>query len=75
MSTNDIKTVQYYLPFSTHIERFLISCLILFISCLIMAQIFILSGEENQAVVNKAIRYEGVFQEDPIEAKAALQRR
>jgi hypothetical protein len=74
-NTKDSKTVQHYLPFSTQIERFLIMCLILFIMSLFMAQAFILSGEEHQAVVNKAIRYEGVFQEDPIEAKAALQRR
>jgi hypothetical protein len=73
--TSKNKIEYYYLPFATQIERFLKICLVLFIISLFMAQTFVLSGEDHQAMVNKAIRYEGVFHDDPIEAKAALQRR
>jgi hypothetical protein len=74
-SSSKNRKEHYYLSFSTQIEKLLKICLVLFIISLFMAQIFILSGEDHQAMVNKAIRYEGVFHDDPIEAKAALQRR
>jgi hypothetical protein len=69
------KINQYFIPFSKQIETVLIWCLGIVFTCLFLTQAFILTKEENQAMVNKAIRYEGVFREDPIEAKATLQRR
>jgi hypothetical protein len=55
-------------------EKSLKVCLVIMLICLFLTQIMLLSNEETHALVNKAIRYEGVFQEDGIEAKATLQR-
>lgn len=75
-SQNDKSKLEYFfLPFSKQIEKLLLSSLGLFFLALLLAQAFLLSGENQQAMVNKAVRYEGVFHEDPIEAQATLQRR
>lgn len=59
----------YFILFSQQIERSLkIMITVLFI-CLILVQLFLFSNQENQALVNKAIQYEGVYQEDRIELK------
>lgn len=68
------KIEQYFIPFSSQIERIIKVTLLILVLTLFLAQSFILTAEDNQAMVNKAIRYEGVFQDDPIEAKATLQR-
>lgn len=69
------KVEYFFLSFSKQIEKVLLASLSIFILALLLAQAFLLSGENHQAMVNKAVRYEGVFHEDPIEAKATLQRR
>jgi hypothetical protein len=74
-NTNKSKIEHFFLPFSMQIEKVLLASLSIFILALLLVQVFLLSGENNHALVNKAVRYEGVFHEDPIEAKATLQRR
>lgn|GEM_PF-3750178 len=66
--------VDYFLLFSGQIERSLKIMISLLFLCLVLTQIFLFSNEDHHALVNKAIHYEGVFQEDPIKVKATLQR-
>jgi hypothetical protein len=57
------------------VEKFLKRLLLIFFLGCVATQMFILSDEEHQPLANKAIRYEGVYHHDPVEAKATLQRR
>ena len=59
---------QFIIPSFRWVETQLLRFLLLFSLSLIAGQVFILSSPENQALVNKAIRYEGVFDTEEIEA-------
>ncbi|QZT32622.1 DUF5359 family protein [Caldalkalibacillus thermarum TA2.A1] len=65
----------YFIPLSEQTERLLFMILIFLLIGLFISQIFILSKEEHQELVNKSVRYEGVFHDDQIEIRATLQRR
>ncbi|MDQ0337764.1 hypothetical protein J2S00_000534 [Caldalkalibacillus uzonensis] len=65
----------YFVPLAQQMERLLLLIIICLMISLVLAQAFILSKEEHQELVNKAVRYEGVFREDQIEIRATLQRR
>lgn len=59
---------RFIIPSFRGVETLLLRLLLLFSLSLIGGQIFILSSAENQALVNKAVRYEGVFEAEEIEA-------
>lgn len=52
------------------VEMFLKRLLLVFFLCCVSTQTFILSDEEHQPLANKAVRLEGVNQNDRVEAKA-----
>lgn len=64
-----------FIPFYNQIETLIIASLAFFIISLFFAQSFMSVNEEYHAYLNKAIRYEGVFQQNErVEVKATLQR-
>lgn len=67
------KVDSYFIPFSQRVEKFILISIIFlfFLTCL--AQYYIHVNQENHYLVNKTIRYEGVFFTEPIDAKATLQ--
>lgn len=65
----------YFLPLSRQVEKLLLIGIACSFVGLFLTQWFILTNEDYQSLVNKTIRYEGVFQEDHIQSKATLQRR
>ncbi|GAA0369562.1 hypothetical protein [Bacillus horti] len=63
----------FFGPYFAKVERWLVIILTAFCLILFGCQYFILSSEDNQALANKAIRYEGVFDQDnKVEIKAIL---
>lgn len=69
------KIKQYFLPFADQVELLILTCLLFSGMCLIFIQTLMGMNEQVQVYLNKAIQYEGVFQQDErIEVKATLQR-
>lgn len=65
----------YFLPIADQVELLILSSLLFLGMCLVFVQTLMAMDEEVQVYFNKALQYEGVFQEEErIEIKATLKR-
>lgn len=72
----ECKLNRYFLPLTAQIELLILASILFFGVSLIFVQILMGIHEDAQAYLNKAIQYEGVFQQDEhIKAVPTLQGR